>query len=241
MCISLLYWTLLRKMWNRRKHLLVTVNKLLALLRGDLLLSHRFFSWLTIKLSAKEHITERNVFNWSTTSTNKWWKFTKNTTGTMHKILILPTTTGVLYSVHADTWDLNLNVDPLQALATWKLFCDCQQNHTCSREFDSYLKVHTIETWISAAAQANKNVCQTIDCGTQPPETMRRWSHLPGSGSMQEVMWRIFQTVRTMEERAPRHILKCALFCVLGSGCEGGGQCALSRVLTSHGSIKTQQ
>lgn len=120
-------------------------------------------------------------------------------------------------------FDLNLNSDHLQPLATWGLLCDCHKNHTCSRVLDSYLKVHTIETRISAAAEGNKNVRQTIDCGTQPPETMRRWSHLPGSGSMQEVMWRIFQTVRTMEKRTPRHILKCALFCVLGSGCEGRG------------------
>jgi hypothetical protein len=57
---------------------------------------------------------------------------------------------------------------------------------------------HHKKKWISAESVANKNVCQTIDCG-DTPETMRRWSHLPGSGSMQEVMWRIFQTVRTME------------------------------------------
>lgn len=37
------------------------------------------------------------------------------------------------------------------------------------------------------------------------------------------MMWRIFQTARTMELRAPRHILKCALFCVADSGGSGGG------------------
>jgi hypothetical protein len=158
----------------------------------------------------------------------------------VYTIFILPVTR-VLHSFHTDKCDLNLKVDSLSTGCVEVVFCYCQQKHACRRKFDSYLKGHTIETWIRAEAEANKNACQTIDCGTQPPETMRRWSHLPGSGSMQEVMWRIFQTVRTMEERAPRHILKCALFCVLGSGCDGGGQCALSRVLTSHESIKKQQ
>jgi hypothetical protein len=54
---------------------------------------------------------------------------------------------------------------------------------------------------------------------------------------MQEVMWRIFQMARTMKERAPRHILKRALFCV-GVGAVGGkgrvGIIALSNVIQAH-------